>query len=309
MPLRRAWKAARLWASGESAKAGRVRSRTACDSEEKGACSDPASWSSHASSSPANPSRSASEGLLPTAMRIASGTPSSVAEGSPPPPGTNASQIESRARRALPPSVISTATLHLLVDVPDHDLHRVGGVLHRPPKRLRRPLQRELLRDEALEPVAVPLDKGHRLAELVLLAAAHAEHVELLVDESEGAKRDLVMRDADEHQPPRRDDGLHPRPDRVRHARRVDHDLRSLAARPLADEPGDLLGGGPGQHLRSHGRAEREPALEAVHQQDGGATLGAQEPDRLPDRARAEDRHVLAGLDAGAVHGSHRDRQ
>src|SRR5918999_961017 len=186
MPLRRAWKAPRLWTSGESAKASSVRSRSACDNEEKGACSEPASWVSHRSKSPANPSRSVWEGLLPTAMRIASGTPSSVADGSPPSPGTNVSQIESSARRALPLSVISTATPHLLVDVPDHDLHGVGGVLHRPPKRLRRPLQRELLRDEALEAVSVPLDESHGLAELVPLAAAHAEHVELLVDQPQG---------------------------------------------------------------------------------------------------------------------------
>src|ERR671914_732858 len=138
MPLRRAWKAARLWTSGESAKASSVRSRSACESDENGACSEPANWLSHASSSPANPSRSVWEGLLPTAIRIASGTPSSVADGSPPSPGTKVSQIASRARRALPLSVISTATPHLLVDVPDHDLHRVAGVLHRPPERLRR---------------------------------------------------------------------------------------------------------------------------------------------------------------------------
>src|ERR687896_560014 len=309
MPLRRGWKAARLWTSGESAKASSVRSRSACDNDENGACSEPANWLSHASSSPANPSRSVWEGLLPTAIRIASGTPSSVADGSPPSPGTKVSQIASRARRALPLSVISTATPHLLVDVPDHDLHRVAGVLHRPPERLRRALQRELLRDEALEPVAVPLDEGHGLAELVPLAAAHAEHVELLVDEPEGAKRDLVVRDAHQARPPRRDHGFHPRPDRVRHARGVDHDLRSLAARPLAYELGHLLGIVPGQHLRSHARAEREPALEAVDHQDGGATLRAQEADGLPDRPRAEDRHVLAGLDAGAAYGPHRDRQ
>src|SRR5918992_747034 len=309
MPLRRAWKAARLWTSGESAKASSVRSRSACESDENGACSEPASWLSHASSSPANPSRSVWEGLPPTAMGIAPGPPSSVAEGSPPSRGTNVSQIEPRARRALPPSVISTATPHLLVDVPDHDLHRVGGMLHRPSKGLRGSLERELPRHEALEPVAVPLDEGHGLSELVPLAAAHAEHVELLVDEPEGAKRDLVVRDAHQDQPPRRDHGFHPRPDRVRHARGVDHDLRSLAARPLAYELGHLLGIGPGQHLRSHARAEREPALEAVDHQDGGATLRAQEADGLPDRPRAEDRHVLAGLDAGAAYGPHRDRQ
>src|SRR5919106_2021094 len=210
MPLRRAWKAARLWTSAESAKASSVRSRSACESDENGSCSEPAIWLSHASSSPANPSRSVWEGLLPTAMRIASGTPSSVADGSPPSPGTKVSQIASRACLALLLSVISTATPHLLVDVPDHDLHRIGGVLHCPPKRLRRPLQRELLRDEALEPVAVPLHEGHGLDELVPLAAAHAEHVELLVDERERAQRHLMVRDAHQHEPPRRDDGLHP---------------------------------------------------------------------------------------------------
>src|SRR5918992_2906751 len=241
MPLRRAWKAARLWTSGESAKASSVRSRSACESDENGACSEPANWLSHASSSPANPSRSVWEGLLPTAIRIASGTPSSVADGSPPSPGTKASQIESRARRALPLSVISTATPHLLVDVPDHDLHRVAGVLHRPPERLRRALQRELLRDEALEPVAVPLDEGHGLAELVPLAAAHAEHVELLLDEPEGAERHVVMRDAHQHEPSRGDHRLHPGPDRVRDASSVDHDLRSLAARPLAQAADHVL--------------------------------------------------------------------
>ena len=41
-------------------------------------------------------------GFEPKAMRIASGTPSSVADGSPASPGTNVSQIASRAVRALP---------------------------------------------------------------------------------------------------------------------------------------------------------------------------------------------------------------
>src|SRR5918999_2128960 len=284
MPLRRAWKAARLWTSGESAKASSVRSRSACDSDENGACSEPASWLSHASRRPVNWSRSVWEGLLPTAMSMASGTPSSVAEGSPPPPGTNVSQIESSPRRALPLSVISTATPHLLVDIPDHDLHRVGGMLHRPPKRLLCPLQRELLRHEALEAIPVPLDEGHRLAELVPLAAAHAEHVELLLDEPEGAQGDLVVRDAHEHQPSRRDHRLHAGPNRLRHGRGVDHDLGSLATGPLAEHLGHLAGAGPGQHLRSHRRADREPALEAVDHEDRGATLGAEQAHRLPDR-------------------------
>jgi hypothetical protein len=41
-------------------------------------------------------------GLLPTAISMASGTPRSVADGSPSSPGTNVSQIASSALRALP---------------------------------------------------------------------------------------------------------------------------------------------------------------------------------------------------------------
>ena len=41
-------------------------------------------------------------GLEPRAVRTTSGTPSSVADGSPASPGTNVSQIASSAVRALP---------------------------------------------------------------------------------------------------------------------------------------------------------------------------------------------------------------
>ncbi len=94
MPLRSAWKAARCPTSGESAHDSRTSSRLAWESDGKSA--------SHASSRPANCSCSAALGLEPTAISIASGTPSSVADGSPASPGTNVSQIASRAARALP---------------------------------------------------------------------------------------------------------------------------------------------------------------------------------------------------------------
>ena len=109
MPLRSAWKAARICTSGPSASASRIASRSAWPSEEKGLSSVPASCVSQASSSPANPSRSAALGFSPTAIWIASGTPIALAEGRPSSPGTNVSQIDSRALDALPLSVRVTA--------------------------------------------------------------------------------------------------------------------------------------------------------------------------------------------------------
>ena len=51
-----------------------------------------------------------------------------------------------------------------------------------------------------------------------------------------------------------------------------------------------------------------EAALDPVDEQGGRPAVGSRERQSVPDRAGAEDHHVLARLDATARHGTHGDR-
>src|SRR5918995_6280319 len=103
--FRSPWNAARCMTSSESHQESSDFSRSFCERE--------ANPGSHPSSSPANPSRAASLGFPPIAIRMTSGTPISVAAGSPFSPGAKVSQIASSAALAPGLSVIVTAVLLL----------------------------------------------------------------------------------------------------------------------------------------------------------------------------------------------------
>src|SRR5215212_10063141 len=69
----------------------------------------------------------------------------------------------------------------------DHGLHYLGGMLDRKSNRVGCFLERELVREERLDRVAVPQDQLGRLRTLVSLTAADAVHVQLAKRESTDA--------------------------------------------------------------------------------------------------------------------------
>jgi hypothetical protein len=103
--LRSPWKAARRWTTRLSAQESSTRSRSSCESEAKRRTPPPAMAHSrrvfHRPSSWETCLRSAARGLRATMPSSASGTPISVADGRPSPPGTKVSQMASRAARAF----------------------------------------------------------------------------------------------------------------------------------------------------------------------------------------------------------------
>src|SRR5215210_668517 len=128
--LRSAWKAARCMTSSESHQASRNFSRSPCARE--------ANAESHPSSSPAKPSLTSALGLAPIAPRITSGTPISVAAGSPFSPGTKVSQIASRLARPPSLSVIVTNASNYQAHSPPTRGKSSGAPRERPGTRRRR---------------------------------------------------------------------------------------------------------------------------------------------------------------------------
>ena len=101
--MRSASKAARRWGTRESHQESRTRSRSSWVRAEKRLKPPPPSavsgGVSHSPRSCATYLRSDSRGFRESASTMASGTPSSDADGRPSPPGANVSQIASSARR------------------------------------------------------------------------------------------------------------------------------------------------------------------------------------------------------------------
>src|SRR5215210_1576972 len=128
--LRSAWKAARCMTSSESHQASRNFSRSSCARE--------ANPESQPSSSPAKPSLTSALGLAPIAPRITSGTPISVAAGSPFSPGTKVSQIASRLARPPSLSVIVTNASNYQAHSPPTRGKSSGAPRERPGTRRRR---------------------------------------------------------------------------------------------------------------------------------------------------------------------------
>ena len=145
------------------------------------------------------------------------------------------------------------------------------------------------MRDEPGCDVAPPADQLHRGGELVRAAAAHAEHVDLLEREIADPNRGVIVGEADDHHAPGVRDELDGALDESRHARRLDHYLGTVDARPLADRRDEVVVGADLEHLRPRRLAPRQAARKGVDQQDGRSAVGRRQRQRLPDRARTED--------------------
>ena len=166
------------------------------------------------------------------------------------------------------------------------------------------------MRDERREPGAVALDEGDRLGELVAVAHARAEDVELLLGEAADPQRDVVGAHADDDDAPGRGGHVDGRADRGRARRSRRHDRRAAVARPLAGEADDLVVVGPrdrlGARARGRGRAGARARSTSSTRRAALARGDARSPGRS-GRRRARRPARRASIRA-AVHGADGDR-
>ena len=180
-------------------------------------------------------------------------------------------------------------------------------MLHRVLDRCRCLLERELVCDEPAQRVLPARHERHGLGELVALATADAEHVDLLERQVAHADRRIGVRQPDDDHAPGLGDELDGGSGDRGDTSRLEDDLGAVPARPFTDGRERVHPFVQEQRLGAERPTRREAARDAIHEQDGRSSVVRCSGDRLPDRPGAEDHSLLPCIDARTNDRAHRD--